>query len=186
MASIKPVVPALLVTAAFSENLSLINWGMEQMMRYLGPIALESEPFDFNQTSYYSKEMGPQLFKKLFAFADLVDPSKLADIKNMTNEIESTSHSTSLSEQPRPLNLDPGLLNLGKFMLATTKDQAHRIYLKDGIFAEVTLHFQDKEFVEWPWTYADYRTEHVKAFLKKARSFYKDKLKSLPPIEEYP
>jgi len=121
MASIKPVVPALLVTAAFSENLSLINWGMEQMMRYLGPIALESEPFDFNQTSYYSKEMGPHLFKKLFAFADLVDPSKLADIKNMTNEIESTSHSTSLSEQPRPLNLDPGLLNLGKFMLATTK-----------------------------------------------------------------
>jgi len=186
MASIKPVVPALLVTAAFSENLSLINWGIEQMMRYLGPIALESVPFHFNQTSYYSEEMGPHLYKKLFAFADLVDPSKLADIKNMTNEIESASLGTTLSEQPRPLNLDPGLLNLGKFMLATTKDQAHRIYLKDGIFAEVTLHFQDKEFVEWPWTYADYRTDHVKAFLKKARSFYRDKLKSLPPAEEYP
>ena len=186
MASIKPVVPALLVTAAFSESLSLINCGMEHMMRYLGPIALESEPFHFNQTSYYSEEMGAHLYKKLFAFADLVDPSKLADIKNMTNEIESSSLGTNLSAQQRPLNLDPGLLNLGKFMLATTKDQAHRIYLKDGIFAEVTLHFQDKEFVEWPWTYADYRTEHVKAFLKKARTFYRDKLKSLPPAEEYP
>ena len=184
MASVKPVVPALLVTAAFSENLSLINWGIEQMMRYLGPIALESEPFHFNQTSYYSKEMGGHLHKKLFAFTELVDPSKLSEIKNMTNEIESAAHGTNLSDQPRPLNLDPGFLNLGKFMLATTKDQAHRIYLKDGIFAEVTLHFQDKEFVDWPWTYADYRTEHVKAFLKKARSFYRDKIKLLPPTEE--
>ncbi len=181
MASIKPSLPCLLVTAAFSESLSLINWGTEQMMRYLGPVAMESEAFHFNQTSYYSEEMGAHLFKKLIAFEELVDPSKLADIKNMTNEIELMAPCTGMSEQKRPLNLDPGLLNLGKFMLATTKDQAHRIYLKDGIFAEVTLHFQDKEFVDWPWTYADYRISEVKEFLKKARSHYRDKLKKLPP-----
>ena len=34
------------------------------------------------------------------------------------------------------------MMTLGKFMLATTKDQAHRIDLRDGIYAEVTLRFQ--------------------------------------------
>jgi hypothetical protein len=75
------------------------------------------------------------------------------------------------------LNLDPGLLNLGKFMLATTKDQAHRIYLRDGIFAEVTLRFEHGAFVAWPWTYADYREPALHQFLHEARDFYKRRLR---------
>jgi hypothetical protein len=74
------------------------------------------------------------------------------------------------------LNLDPGLLGLGKFLLATTKDQAHRIYLGQGIFAEVTLRFQDGAFEPWPWTYADYREPAVRAFLKQAREYYQRQL----------
>ena len=62
--------------------------------------------------------------------------------------------------------------------LATTKDQAHRIYLRDGIFAEVTLRFQDKAFEPWPWTYADYRQPGVLAFLQEAREFYHDRLRA--------
>ena len=58
---------------------------------------------------------------------------------------------TGSHAEPRPLNLDPGLLTLGKFMLATTKDQGHRIYLRDGIFAEVTLHYQAGTWEPWPW-----------------------------------
>ena len=71
--------------------------------------------------------------------------------------------------EPRPLNLDPGLLLLGKFLLATTKDQSHRIYLRDGIYAEVTLRYTKSEFEPWPWTYADYREPFVHSFLASAR-----------------
>ena len=60
-------------------------------------------------------------------------------------------------------------MTLGKFQLATTKDQAHRIYLKDGILAEVTLRFEAGEYVPWPWTYADYRLPLVLSFLRLAR-----------------
>ena len=60
---------------------------------------------------------------------------------------------------PEMPGLHPGVLALGKFLLATTKDQAHRVYLRDGIFAEVTLRFQDGAFRPWPWTYADYREQ---------------------------
>lgn len=61
-------------------------------------------------------------------------------------------------------------------MLATTKDQAHRIYVGDGIYAEVTLRFQAGVFEPWPWTYADYREPHVRAFLKQARDFYRQRM----------
>ena len=60
--------------------------------------------------------------------------------------------------------------------LATTKDQAHRIYLRDGIFAEVTLRFEAGAFEPWPWTYADYREPHVRAWLGAAREYYKQRL----------
>jgi hypothetical protein len=76
------------------------------------------------------------------------------------------------------LNLDPGVLSLGKFLLATTKDQAHRIYLCDGIFAEVTLRFEAGEFVPWPWTYADYREPDVREWLKQAREYYRGLIRS--------
>lgn len=178
MAFAKQPVPAMLVCAQFSQDESLLNWTRERMERYLGPVELESKPYEFNQTSYYQKEMGANLQKKLLAFQDLVDPAKLADIKLLTNEIEQEALAGGMSEQGRPVNLDPGLLTLGKFMLATTKDQAHRIYLRDGIYAEVTLHYQGTEFVFWPWTYADYRTDHVREFLKEARELYRQKLKA--------
>ena len=80
----------------------------------------------------------------------------------------------------RPLNLDPGLLTLGKFMLATTKDQAHRVYLRDGIFAEVTLRFHAGAWEPWPWTYADYREPFVHDFLLKARDHYRQRLSATP------
>jgi hypothetical protein len=60
--------------------------------------------------------------------------------------------------------------------LATTKDQAHRIYLRDGIFAEVTLRFQAGAFEPWPWTYADYREDFVREFLREARTYYRSRL----------
>ena len=44
--------------------------------------------------------------------------------------------------EPRPLNLDPGYLTLGKLVLASTKDFAHRIYLGRGIYAEMTLFYR--------------------------------------------
>jgi hypothetical protein len=77
----------------------------------------------------------------------------------------------------RPINIDPGLLELGKFLLATTKDQAHRIYLRDGIFAEVTLRYHAGAFEPWPWTYADYRQPCVHEFLLQAREYYRQRLR---------
>jgi hypothetical protein len=168
--------PVLLVVAAFSRHPEALGWARDRLEKDFGPLARASPLFDFHQTSYYEPTMGAGLKKQLLAFRELVQPEKLAGVKLHTNELERQLASAGAFPEPRPLNLDPGILSLGKFQLATTKDQAHRIYLCEGIFAEVTLRFQAGAFEPWPWTYADYREADVRAFLKELRDLYRQRL----------
>jgi hypothetical protein len=171
-------VPSLLVLAAFIRHGTALEWAQHRLAEAYGPIALASPDFSFHQTSYYEATMGKDLRKQFFGFEKLVSCDCLPAVKLRTNQLEEELAKTGGYAEARPLNLDPGLLQLGKFLLATTKDQAHRIYLQDGIFAEVTLRFQDGAFEPWPWTYADYREQTVRDFLKTLRDYYKVQLTS--------
>jgi hypothetical protein len=168
--------PALLVVAAFSRHEAVLGWARARLEAAFGPIALTSPAYEFNQTGYYEATMGPGLSKRFFVFRDLAAPDTLAAAKLRTNDLEREMTEAGSYPEPRPVNLDPGLLTLGKFMLATTKDQAHRIYLAGGIFAEVTLRFHAGAFEPWPWTYADYRQPVVLEFLNAARDYYRRRL----------
>jgi hypothetical protein len=167
---------ALLVVAAFSRYEEALAWARERLHTSFGPIALTSAPYEFHHTSYYASEMGGGLRKQFFVHERLIDPASLADVKHQTIALEQELARSGRFPEARPLNLDPGLLTLGKFMLATTKDQAHRIYLRDGIFAEVTLRFQDGAYHTWPWTYRDYQEPFVRDFLRTARDYYRQQL----------
>jgi hypothetical protein len=180
MAEPRPHPPALLVVAAFSRHEAALGWAAEQLQQAFGPLACSGPTFEFCQTRYYEPTMGSRLRKQLLAFERLVAAEELPAIKLHTNDLERRLAANRMYEEERPLNLDPGLLTLGKFVLATTKDQAHRIYLRDGIFAEVTLRFEAGAYEPWPWTYADYREEGVRATLKEFREFYKGRLRSEP------
>jgi Domain of unknown function (DUF4416) len=170
--------PVLLIVAAFSRHAGALAWGREHLAEQYGPIGLASPPFRFQHTEYYQPTMGADLHKQFFAFENLIAPDCLPDVKLHTNRLEATLAAAGTYPDDRPLNLDPGVLVLGKFLLATTKDQAHRVYLRDGIFAEVTLRFEAGAFEPWPWTYADYREPFVRAWLGEAREFYKQRLRS--------
>jgi hypothetical protein len=177
MSEPRPQKPVLLVVAAFSRHADALAWGRDQLAQCYGPVGLASEPFDFHHTDYYQPAMGADLRKQFFAFENLVEPGCLPAVKLHTNRLEETLASEGRYAEARPLNLDPGVLSLGKFLLATTKDQAHRVYLRDGIFAEVTLRFEAGAYEPWPWTYADYREPHVRAWLGEAREYYKQRLR---------
>jgi hypothetical protein len=177
MASPRPHVPVLLVIAGFSRHASLLEQAKAGLEVEFGPVGLSSVAYSFVQTSYYEKSMGTDLRKQLWAFANLIDVERLPDIKLWTNALE--RELLVGYKEERPVNLDPGYLVHGKFLLATTKDQAHRIYLRGGIFAEVTLNYQAGEYRPSPWTYADYRLPEVIAFLGEAREYYRERLTML-------
>jgi hypothetical protein len=174
-------VPVLLVVAAFSRHPEALAWARQRLEQAFGPVALAGPVYAFHQTAYYEATMGPDLRKQLLVFRELVPADALADLKRRSIALEQDLADSGAYPEPRPLNLDPGVLTLGKFLLATTKDQAHRVYLREGIFAEVTLRFHAGAFEPWPWTYADYRQAEVLAFLKEARGLYRRLLEGPPP-----
>jgi hypothetical protein len=176
MAEVRPVLPAVLIVAICSRHERALVWARDRLEQEYGPLALAGLPFPFVQTTFYEASMGPGLIKQLLAFENLIDPVRLADIKLRTNALErELTESEPWSEQ-RPLNLDPGYLVQGKFLLASMKDHAHRVYLRDGVYAEVTLTYRGGAFQPWPWTYADYQLPDVHAFLQAARAWYRERL----------
>ena len=142
---------------------------------HFGPIEKKSPVLDFPYTDYYDSEMGSRPVRYLFLFRNLVDPSTLSEIKTQTNELEKLFADNTGN---RKLNLDPGVLSLSSFILATCKDRSHRIPLKDGIYAETTLIYQDHGFQTLPWTYADYRSDEIRSILKDFRDTYRSELKN--------
>ena len=139
-----------------------------------GPVDMHSPVLDFSFTDYYDSEMGGRPVRYLLLFRNLIDPSALADIKTLTNELEKQF---SL-EGNRRINLDPGTLSLANLVLATCKDRSHRIALKDGIYGETTLIYQDHDFQRLPWTYADYSSGEVRSILRSFRARYRELLKT--------
>jgi hypothetical protein len=170
---------SLLVVAAFSRHVDALDWAAERLTSKYGTIALVSPDFPFTQTKYYHATMGENLVKRFLVFDSLVPADCLPDVKLNTIYLENEMANLGQYPDPRPLNLDPGLVQLGKFLLASTKDQAHRIFLRDGIFAEVTLRFQAGAFETWPWTYADYQEPAIREFLNKARAYLYEKVTKL-------
>ena len=134
-----------------------------------GPLAAESALFDFANTTYYEPQMGGGLKLQLLAFEQPMEPAALVQRKLAANELEALYAASGEFEEQRPLNIDPGYLTLAKFVLATTKDASHRLYLGEGIFAEVTLYYAHGKWQAWPWTYPNYREQRYHEFLSRCR-----------------
>src|SRR5437870_4453055 len=116
----KRPVPSMLVVACFSVHDDALAWAEEQLRHRFGPILLTSPDFDFNQTTYYEATMGPGLRRLFLAFAQLVESDHLAEIKLWTIGLERQLAESGRFPELRPLNLDPGFIQLGKFILAST------------------------------------------------------------------
>jgi len=135
----------------------------------LGPPDFIGPELRFEWTDYYEAEMGGRLRRGFYSYPRLVDPPLLAELKLWTNELEKRFS----ADGRRLYNIDPGLLSLGRFCLATTKDRSHRIPLGKGIFAELTLLFERGEWRPLPWTYADWRSAEYRAVLDELRRRYR-------------
>jgi hypothetical protein len=140
-----------------------------------GPADHVSDLFTFDQTDYYDAELGSPITRRLVAFEALRPLDELAEIKLFTNKLESRY----AREGDRLFNLDPGFITMQRLVLATGKNFSHRIYLKDGIWADLTLIWQKKGWVDFPWTFPDYAGDDMKSRLTKLRQSYKIKLNKL-------
>jgi hypothetical protein len=179
MGTISPPQPVKLfcgVLTRFEDLFADIKRALEDSF---GAIDAESETLKFDFTNYYEKTMGAGLRRKFYSFEALITPDRIVEAKVRANEIEDEFARRIQLGVPRPINLDPGYITLSKLTLASTKDYSHRIYLRNGIYVEVTLKFQNGRFLPWPWTYPDYQTPEYHKFFRLVRELYAEQLRAL-------
>ena len=164
-----------LIIGVIYHDKEVFERAMEILTERFGETEDVCEEFSFSQefSSYYDGELGGEGMRRIYSFKRLVDPSEQADIKIFTNELE-----LKLSpEGMRLINLDPGFINHGRLMLATTKNTGFRIPLKDGIYTELTLFYARGGWNKFPWSYRDYQSERVQDFLTVVRKKYLEERK---------
>ena len=142
----------------------------ESLSSVLGTIDLASDVWTFDQTDYYLEQIGPQILRQFVSIERLIDPGDLAQIKHQTNAIEQQLAATLALPFPRPVNLDPGTIEPSKLVLATTKNYAHRIYIGNRMYAEVTLVFDKGQWRPLPYTYPDYHRQEYFDFFSQVRT----------------
>ena len=165
----QPVEPAALICAVLAPGEPEMAQALERIERRLGPITSRSAVYPFEFSAYYRDEMGDGLIKQLFRVGDPMDPASLYDAKRKTMEIEKDLAEEKRGTLFRRANIDPGLIAVESLVLATTKYSGHRICIGPGLFAETTLLFQKGKCQPQPWTYPDYQTPVVQAFLLEIR-----------------
>ena len=173
-----PPPPVKLIIGLLSPDLTLFTQATTKLQESYGSIDIESVALPWTTTNYYREEMGENLLRKFVAFEPLLSPEALIGIKLATNILELSLSGATAPDTPRRVNLDPGYLDASKLVLASTKNQAHRIYLAQGIYAEVTLLYHHGEFHPFLYTYTDYRWPDTYEFLCRVRNRYLAQLRA--------
>ena len=166
--------PARLFMSLMAAEETALHQALKDLEQAFGKVDFVSERFVFNQTDYYTEEMGDPLFRHFVTFDGLIPPSSLPEVKRSTNRIE---EKCATREGKRQINIDPGYLCLEHLILATTKGYSHRPYLRDGIYADLALIYRNKSFEPLEWTYPDYRQPEVISLFNELRKTYSEALK---------
>jgi len=146
----------------------------------LGPIECRSPEYNFSLFStYYDEEMGSPVRKHFLVFSELQPMERLVQTKLFTERLQERHAVIEKGVRARRVNLDPGYLTPWSLVLSTVKNHAHRVYMGQGVFAELTLLFRNGAYQPLPWTYADYSAVPALPFLCDVRSAYMRQLKQL-------
>lgn len=156
----------------FRENEDLLK-ALDMLSVQIGAIEKQTPVVPFLHTNYYEKEMGKGLMRTYTLFGALAERESLPEIKLITNEIEQSF----ASERKRNVNIDPGYVALEHVILATTKGYAHRVHLKNGIYADLTLMYRNGTYRPLEWTYPDYAEAQTISLFIHWREHYKKVLK---------
>jgi hypothetical protein len=160
--------PAKLIIGLIMREKRLLAPAAQDLVHKYGPLDIVSSWMAFDYTTYYKKEMGSPLFRRVLAFKNLIGQDQLVEVKIFTQRLEQEY----ACGKHRQINVDPGYLVHERLVLASGKNFSHRIYLGSGVFADLTLIYQKGSYRSLPWTYPDYADQPLLDFLQQVRNKY--------------
>ena len=189
MGGIKGPLPAKLIVGVLSARTDMLARATTELSALFGPVDFASALLPFTHTDFYNAELGTPILRQFLSFERLFDQGALSHTKHQTNALELSlaeggsgkswrlCSDCGLSSE-RTVNLDPGYVTGAKLVLASTKDHGHRVYIGDGIYAEVTLRYHKGCFQPWPWTYPDYASPECLRIFEGIRRIYMPQLRT--------
>ncbi|MDO5562604.1 MAG: DUF4416 family protein [Synergistaceae bacterium] len=161
-----PLVKKVLAILVPRNDRPMFDMAKELLREAWGEPERVSPLIPFTWTNYYV-DIAPELDRCFFSYPGLYPMSKLPEWKILTCDLEKKTGDT------RRVNLDPGTLDGARLLLASTKGQAHRIYIKDGIFEEVTLCRRNGKWQSFFYTFPDFKSGVYDAWLETVREDWK-------------
>ena len=170
--------PVKLIIGILAADRQCLHAAIEALTDRFGKADFVSDVWPFDKTDYYKDQIGKHILRQFVSVEHLVNPAKLAKIKHRTNKLEQKLAAKLTLPLPRPVNLDPGIIEPSKLILASTKNYSHRIYIGKKMYAEVTLIFDRGHWRPFDYTYPDYKQQCYFDFFDKVRKRLLEQLKS--------
>jgi hypothetical protein len=174
LAKPQPVDPVKLFIAVLWSQPGIIPSALNQLCACWGDIDFTGSDHPFDITHYYASEMGPDLHRRLLSFAHLVSPDVIGQAKHSANQIEDRLAGPT----GRLVNLDIGYLDHNKIVLASFKGAGQKIYLKDGVWADLVARYREGRYVPFEWTFPDFKDGRYDNELLEIRHLYMNQLRA--------
>ncbi len=160
------------IVSIIYSSLDALSDSLKALERKFGPVQYETLEIDCSKTEMYTEEMGSDLLRRFFSFERLAERVSLADMKKICHKIEPHFADQTAGFNFRTVNIDPGILTPSNLTMASHRELNHRVYLKDGVYAELALIYARGQFRRLPWTNPDYcRGEAIEFFMRVHESF---------------
>jgi hypothetical protein len=166
----KPPKGRLVVSIIYS-SLDALADSLRLLEKQFGRVQCETMEIEYADDQY-TEEMGENLLRRFYSFEKMIARDRLPNIKTMCTKLEK-QYGDMVHDHPfRTVNIDPGLTTPENVVMASHRELNHRIYLDQGVFAELTLVYSRGRFVRLPWTHPDFcQGEAIEFFLRVRDSF---------------
>ena len=175
MAKPRTADPVKLLVAILRAPSGSLQDAVESLVHAWGEIDFTGSDHPFDMTDYYEPEMGESLNRRLVSFLNLVSPETLVPAKHLCNDIEDRL----AGPQGRLVNLDVGYLDHNKIVLGSFKGAGQKIYLREGVWADMVARYRGGRYVPFEWTFPDFRDGRYDEELLEIRRNYLRQLRVL-------
>ncbi len=128
----------------------------------------------FDQTDYYTPEMGQGLYRSVASFHKEIDPSEIVQVKLESIALEKEF----CTEGGRHYNLDMGYMDADKVVLPSCKKGPWKLYSGNGIWLDIVLHYAKGDFTGTPWAFEDFVRNPYQHDLRLIREKYRKSVRS--------
>ena len=167
----------------FSENAQLLAFVLQPGPEWLpevidalertwGSIRHKGKLFPFDQTLYYTPEMGAGLYRGVVSFEKEIPPETIALEKERSNALELTMAAAAHPEARR-VNIDIGYMDLDKVVLPSYKRGPFKLYAGGGVWLDMLLTYAKGQFHPTAWAFEDFKRNPYQHDLQLIREKFK-------------